>query len=147
MNLIIRPLRETDIEPLSVIEAEAFSMPWSPRDFAELLKHDYCLYLVAEADGVVAGCAGMTVSCGEGNIDNVVVAGEYRGRGIAQSMLKALFRAGAAQGVEAYTLEVRAGSREAIHIYEKAGFVSEGVRPRFYEKPTEDALIMWKRDA
>ncbi|MCM1044876.1 MAG: ribosomal protein S18-alanine N-acetyltransferase [Candidatus Gastranaerophilales bacterium] len=147
MELRIRPLCEADIEPLSAIEAEAFSMPWSPRDFAELLKHDYCLYLVAEADGVVAGCAGMTVSCGEGSIDNVVVAQKYRGRGIAKRMLEALFERGAAQGVGAYTLEVRVGNREAIHLYEKVGFVSEGVRPRFYEKPTEDALIMWKRDA
>ena len=35
---------------------------------------------------------------------------------------------------------------QAIHIYEKAGFVSEGIRPHFYDKPKEDALILWKRD-
>ena len=33
----------------------------------------------------------------------------------------------------------------AIRLYESLGFVSEGVRPDFYERPREDALIMWKR--
>ncbi len=145
MKLTIRPLREEDIGALAEMEARAFSMPWTAQDFADLLKYDYCLYLVAEVDGAVAGCLGMRILCGEGNIDNVVVADRYRGRGIAQKMLCELLKTGAERGVKAYTLEVRSSNAAAIHIYEKAGFVSEGVRPGFYEKPTEDALIMWKR--
>ena len=48
-------------------------------------------------------------------------------------------------GVKAFTLEVRVSNEAAIHMYEKVGFVSEGIRPGFYEKPAEDAMIMWKR--
>ncbi|MCM1534436.1 MAG: ribosomal protein S18-alanine N-acetyltransferase [Clostridium sp.] len=144
-NLIIRPLEESDIGPLSKIEEASFSMPWSPQDFADLLKRDYCLYLVAEADKKVVGSAGMTDICHEGSIDNVVVAEEYRGQGIAGKLLEALFEIGRERGIKAYTLEVRVSNQAAIHVYEKAGFMSEGIRPRFYEKPTEDALIMWKR--
>ena len=48
-------------------------------------------------------------------------------------------------GVKAFTLEVRVSNKAAIHMYEKVGFVSEGIRPGFYEKPVEDAMIMWKR--
>ena len=36
-------------------------------------------------------------------------------------------------------------SEECLRFYEKLGFVSEGIRPGFYEKPVEDACIMWKR--
>ena len=43
------------------------------------------------------------------------------------------------------TLEVRVGNTTAICLYESLGFKGEGVRPDFYEKPKEDALIMWKR--
>lgn len=147
MNIEIRALREEDIEPLSLIEAESFSMPWSPKDFRELLTRDYCIYLTALADGEVAGCCGMTNLCQEGNIDNVVVAERFRNRGIAHAMLERLIAAGEEAGITAFTLEVRVSNRAAIHLYEKLGFVSEGIRPRFYEKPTEDASIMWRRAA
>ena len=145
MKLIIRALKEEDIEPLSRIEAEAFSMPWSPQDFADFLSRSYCTYLVAELDGEVVGSCGMTNICNEGNIDNVVVAESFRGRGIATKLLESLLELGDKMGVEAYTLEVRVSNSAAIHVYEKLGFVSEGIRPGFYEKPTEDAMIMWKR--
>lgn len=145
MELIIRELREEDIEPLSRIEAESFSMPWSPQDFADLLKRSYCTYLVAELDGQVVGSCGMTNICNEGNIDNVVVGEQFRGRGIATKLLESLFELGDEMGVEAYTLEVRVSNAAAIHVYEKLGFVSEGIRPGFYERPREDAMIMWKR--
>ena len=145
MNLVIRKLTESDVEPLAAIEARSFSMPWSAKDFSDLLKRDYCLYLVAEVDGRVVGCLGMTDICHEGNIDNVVVDEDWRGKGIAWQMMQEIFVRGARRGVEAYTLEVRISNQPAIRLYEKAGFVSEGIRPNFYEKPTEDAVIMWKR--
>ena len=145
MNITIRELRDSDVEPLSMIEAASFSMPWSAQDFRDLLSRDYCLYVVAEADGEVAGCAGLTNCCNEGNIDNVVVAERFRGQGIARRMLTDLLARAEEKGMEAFTLEVRVSNAAAIHVYEKLGFVSEGIRPRFYEKPTEDAVIMWRR--
>lgn len=144
-KLIIRKLTEEDVEPLSAIESASFSMPWSAEDFAALLTRDYCVYYVAEVDGEVAGCCGMTNICNEGNIDNVVVAEKFRGQGIATALLERLLEEGDSLGVTAYTLEVRVSNAPAIHVYEKLGFVSEGIRPNFYEKPTEDANIMWKR--
>ncbi len=145
MQIEIRKLREEDIEPLSRIESESFSMPWSPKDFRDLLTRDYCIYLVALADGEVIGCCGMTNLCQEGNIDNVVVAERFRNRGVACAMLKELIAMGEEAGITAFTLEVRVSNAAAIHLYEKLGFVSEGIRPRFYEKPVEDASIMWRR--
>ena len=141
----IRELQDEDIEALSRIESESFSIPWSANDFRDLLTRDYCMYLVAVAEGEIAGCCGMTVLCGEGNIDNVVVAKHFRNRGIASAMLKELLARGEAAGVGEFTLEVRVSNKAAIHIYEKLGFASEGIRPRFYEKPVEDANIMWRR--
>lgn len=144
-KIMIRRLQVSDIERLAEIEAASFSMPWSAQDFADLLKRDYCTYLVAEADGLLVGSCGMTEICQEGNIDNVVVAEQFRGRGIAQCLLQELLALGEKNGVEAFTLEVRVSNVPAIHVYEKLGFVSEGIRPGFYEKPVEDAMIMWRR--
>lgn len=145
MNLEIRELRSEDVETLAGIESRSFSMPWSKQDFENLLSHDYCFYLVAVVDGKVVGCCGFTNLCNEGNIDNVVVDEAYRGKGVGYAMLSELIRCGEQDGVEAFTLEVRVSNAPAIHLYEKLGFRSEGIRPGFYEKPTEDALIMWRR--
>lgn len=144
-NIIIRSFREDDAEEISAIEMNSFSMPWSIQNFLDLLKREYCYYLVAEMDGVLVGGCGMTISCQEGNIDNVVVDEAFRDRGIAQQMLRELILQGEKHGVKAFTLEVRVSNEPAIHVYEKLGFVSEGIRPRFYEKPVEDAMIMWRR--
>lgn len=145
MRIEIRELRNEDTAALAKIEAETFSMPWSENAFRELLNHSYCRYLVALVDGQVAGCCGYMDICHEANIDNVVVAEQFRNRGIARAMLETLLAAGDAEGVEAYTLEVRVSNGAAIHLYEKCGFRSEGIRPGFYDRPKEDAVIMWKR--
>ena len=77
------------------------------------------------------------------NLSNLCT--KYRGRGIATQMMTALLEEGRKQGIEEFTLEVRVSNAAAIKVYEKMGFVSEGIRPRFYEQPVEDAMIMWKR--
>lgn len=133
MKIEVRPLRDTDIEELSRIEAASFSMPWSAEDFRGLLLRDYCLYVVAETDGHIAGCAGLTDSFHEGNIDNVVTAPEYRNLGVGSEMLEKLLRLGAERGITAYTLEVRVSNAPAT-VYMKSlvssrkGFVPDFMR-------------------
>ena len=91
------------------------------------------------------GFAGMTLLGDEGDIDKVMVDPAHQRQGIADALLSALFTQGDQLGATAYTLEVRVSNEPAIRLYQKHGFESAGVRPRFYEKPAEDALIMWKR--
>ena len=100
---------------------------------------------MAEEDGELLGGCGVLLIVGEGNITNVVIKPEARNRGIGTGLLQYLIEEGYRERLNAFTLEVRVSNQAAIHVYEKVGFVSEGVRPHFYEKPTEDALIMWKR--
>lgn len=140
-----RRLCEGDVEALSIMAAECFSVPWSAKAFAELVNDEKSIYLVAVRDKEVVGCCGVVNSYGDGDIDIVMVKEKERGQGIAYAMLQELLKIGETIGVENYTLEVRVSNAPAIHVYEKLGFVSEGIRPRFYEKPTEDAMIMWKR--
>lgn len=145
MNIYIRRLQEADIPRLLSYEQAAFSSPWSEDSFRALLNKPHYMYLVALVDEQVAGICGMVNVCGEGDIDKVLVGESFRGQGIAQQMLGELLAWGEQEGIRDYTLEVRVSNAPAIRVYEKAGFVSEGVRPGFYDKPTEDALIMWRR--
>ena len=93
----------------------------------------------------VVGICGVKKIFEEGEISNVAVHPDFRGRGISRKMLDLLMREAREDGVEAFTLEVRAGNRIAIRLYESLGFRTEGVRPGFYDKPVEDGLIMWQR--
>ena len=58
-------------------------------------------------------------------------------------MLRELLQQGQGLGIMYWTLEVRVSNSAAIHLYEKIGFTSAGIRPGYYEKPKEDANIMW----
>ena len=72
---------------------------------------------------------------------NVAVAPERRRQGIASRLISRLI---AEAGDELpFTLEVRVSNRDAIAMYERLGFRSAGVRPRYYQDNGEDALIMW----
>ena len=82
---------------------------------------------------------------GEGEITNVAVAKKFRRRGIGRALMEYMLKEAELLGMESATLEVRISNTPAIRLYESLGFQGEGVRPNFYEKPKEDALIMWKR--
>ena len=143
--IVYREMTAEDVPFISRLEEETFSMPWSAASFLQMIEKEDARYYVAEEDGKLLGGCGLLLIAGEGNITNVVVAPEARRRGVATGMLSHLLAAGDREGLTAYTLEVRVSNQAAIALYEKLGFVSEGIRPNFYEKPTEDAMIMWKR--
>lgn len=144
-TIVIRKMQEQDLEQVSKLEEENFSMPWSVDSFREMVSHPDALYLVAIDRGRVCGTCGVRNVSGDGEITNVVIREEYRGSGLAQRMLLDLISQGMEMGITAFTLEVRKSNAVAIHVYEKLGFVSEGIRPHFYEQPAEDAVIMWRR--
>lgn len=143
--LQIREMEASDVEEASRLESEAFSMPWSARDFLEMVEADYAHYYVAENEGQIIGCCGIRNIAGEGEITNVVVDSACRNQGIGYKMMQYMLEKAAGQNITACTLEVRVSNKAAIRLYERLGFKGEGIRPRFYEKPIEDALIMWKR--
>ena len=145
MELLIKPLTEEYVDQVCVLEEEAFSMPWHRESFLEMIENVNACYLVGIIINQVVASCGLRNIVGDGEITNVVTAADMRGKGIGKMMLLKLTEQGIQMGVEAFTLEVRMSNEAAIHLYEKLGFVTEGIRKNFYEEPKEDALIMWKR--
>lgn len=151
--IAFRFMEERDVEAVSRIEQETFSMPWRPEDFLDMIRNENSFYVVAEmteetensSHGKIIGSGGVMNILGEGDITNIAVEASQRGKGVGTALLRFLMEEGKKMGITAYTLEVRVSNAPAIHVYEKLGFVSEGVRRGFYEHPKEDALIMWKR--
>lgn len=143
--LRIREMEAADVETVSKLESEIFTMPWSAKDFLEMVEADYAYYYVAEIDDKIVGCCGIRDIAGEGEITNVLVDAENRKKGIGKKMMEYMLERAKQVGIGDCTLEVRVSNKAAIRLYESLGFKGEGVRPNFYDKPREDALIMWKR--
>ena len=145
INLEIREMRSEDVDTVTNLEESCFSMPWKRADFEDILTRSDRIYLVAIYEGSLIGGCMMSEIAGEGDISNVAVYEQYRGQRIADALLKAMFTLGLERGILDYTLEVRSQNQPAIRLYERNGFITEGVRKNFYQKPTDDALIMWRR--
>ncbi len=138
-------MTEADIAEAAALEKAIFSMPWSVQAFSDTLRDAKARYVAAKEDGMLVGYCGAYLIAGEGNIMNVAVAKEKRGRGIAAWMLQKLMEESMQEGILEFTLEVRESNAAAIRLYSRLGFQIEGIRKNFYEKPMENALIMWKR--
>ena len=144
--ITVRKMKKEDLDRVSQIEKECFSTPWSRDSFEDMIDNEAALYMVAEDNGYIVANCGVIIAAGEGDICNVAVDPSYRKRGIAKLLLtRVMEEASKEMGVLSFTLEVRRSNTAAISLYEKLGFVNEGIRPGFYTSPKEDAVIFWKR--
>lgn len=140
-----RRMCKEDVLQVAAIEKESFSEPWSAQAFFDALDDSVFMYMVAEYSGEIVGYCGLYKVLEEGNITQVAVREDMRGRGVAGKLLQDFMQNGESVGISAYTLDVRVSNRAAIRLYEKCGFVTECVRKNYYSLPDEDAYIMWKR--
>lgn len=143
--LEIREMLKQDLEQVAALEEKIFSVPWSKSGFEQSLKQENTFYLVGIVAGEVVAYGGILQILDEGDVTNIAVTKQCRGRGFGRKMMEALIERGKYRNIVAFTLEVRASNQAAISLYEKLGFRNEGIRKNFYEKPVEDAIIMWKR--
>lgn len=145
MDIKIREMQPQDVAAVTALEESCFSMPWKRHDFEEILTNPDRIYLVAESDNRIIGGCMLTMITGEGDVSNVAVNEAYRGQHIATALIQELLYYGEEKGIADFTLEVREQNHIAIRLYESVGFVSEGIRPNFYDKPKDNAVIMWRR--
>ncbi|NLZ46765.1 MAG: ribosomal protein S18-alanine N-acetyltransferase [Clostridiales bacterium] len=138
----IRRMEMNDVPQVANIEKECFSQPWSENAIAEEIENPFGLTLVAYDDKTIAGFINVRVVGAEIYINNIAVVENYRGMGVAEELLTVMEQE--VSSCEFLTLEVRKSNIPAQNLYKKFGYVEVGMRRDFYEKPTEDALIMTK---
>ncbi|MCL6614876.1 MAG: ribosomal protein S18-alanine N-acetyltransferase [Firmicutes bacterium] len=145
MPVVVDRMTVADLDEVLAIESASFASPWSRASFLyELLENQRAVYLVAKEDERVVGYIGMWVIFDEGHITNLAVHPDFRRRGIGALLLSELIAEAKTRGVSHLTLEVRQSNLGAQLLYAKHGFVTRGVRRRYYRDNDEDALIMWK---
>lgn len=142
-EIIIRKMQPEDLAEVCKIEKDNFSLPWSEKSFLESMEREDTVFLVALEDEDVAGYIGCYCIAGAGEITNVAVKASHRRKGIGGKLLQKLYEEGISLDTQEYFLEVRESNEAAIGLYLRQGFVKEGIRKNFYEKPVENAVIMW----
>jgi ribosomal-protein-alanine N-acetyltransferase len=144
--IVIAPLRKKDLRAVMAIECQVYTHPWSQPLFAsELALPASRVYLVARADRVVVGYAGLMLAPDEAHVTTIAVDPEWQRRHVATRLMVALTREAIERNYAAMTLEVRVSGRGAQALYRRFGFVPEGARKGYYVGPPEDAVVMWAR--
>ena len=137
----IIPMAQSHIDAVAALEQACFADPWSAAALAEELSNPPAVFRVAVEGDTVLGYVGMHHVLDEGFITNVAVSPDARRRGVARALLADLSAYGAAHSLYRITLEVRVSNVAARTLYESEGYRLDGVRPKFYSHPTEDAAI------
>lgn len=144
----LEPMSLDDLEAVLAIELQSFTMPWTDAMFRSELQHERTSRLLVarqeRADGPVVGYIGYRIVVDEMHVILIAVAPAWRRRGVARQLLGQAMDQARAAGCTRATLEVRVSNTPAQQLYYSLRFAPVGTRPRYYLRPTEDALILWR---
>ena len=119
--------------------------PWPAAAFTRALAAPHARYVGARVDDLLVGYAGIArlgrTPPFEYEIHTIGVDPAYQGRGIGRRMMTELL-----EDADSVTyLEVRTDNPTAIALYTSLGFVTVGLRKRYYRASGADAFTM-RRD-
>jgi [ribosomal protein S18]-alanine N-acetyltransferase len=145
IDLSIVPMDESNIKEIETISKLSFPIPWSLDSLKKELENKYAKYIVLKLGSAVIGFGGMWIIFDEAHITNIAVHPDYRKNGLGDILVETLLHICKEKKLVGITLEVRKSNIVAISLYEKHGFIVEGIRKSYYEDNKEDALVMWNR--
>ena len=147
MSVVYGDLTRADAARCAELEALLFSGddPWPQKAFVRELAAQHIRYVAARAGDKLIGYAGISrlgrVAPFEYEIHTIGVDPAYQRHGIGRAMMARLLDE--VDGV--VYLEVRTDNDAAIALYQSLGFVTVGVRRRYYRASGADAFTM-RRD-
>ena len=147
-SVLMEPMVAGDLDAVLAIEHKSFSMPWTDTMFlSEMRQCPASQLLVARPEkrpATIVGSVGYRAVLDEMHVMILAVAPAWRRRCIAQHMLSEAMEQARQADCARATLEVRASNVGAQQLYYRLGFAPVGVRPKYYQRPSEDALILWR---
>ena len=144
--MTLRDLLPAEAEEAAALDAASpTAAHWAAADYARLARGEFparfCL-VAEEPPGRIGGLLLAVLAPPESEILNLVVAPALLRKGLATALVEEAMRRMAQAGVRRVWLEVRASNVAAQAFYRRLGFREAGRRPRYYQDPTEDALVL-----
>ena len=143
--VVIRRMKLEDAAAVAEMEHQIFSDAWSEKSVVASIENPRAICLIAEKGGRQIGYLFAYTAADEAEIARIATVKERRRTGVGAYLLEHLEMLGKAARVEKILLDVRKGNTAARTFYAGQGFVEDGKRTGFYEKPKEDAVLMSKR--
>jgi ribosomal-protein-alanine N-acetyltransferase len=147
-TILVRPMRDDDLERVHSIDQLSFPKPWPEGAFRyEMQRNPNALSLVAErttpeGKREVVGMVVVWFILDEAHIATLAVHPDYRRRGIGRKLVAEVMLEAVHRGVSRVILEVRDTNEKAQSLYKEFGFQSVGRRYRYYQDTGEDAILM-----
>lgn len=141
-KITVHKMKFEESAAVAEMEHQIFPDKWSERAVLDTLENEQTICLTAEKAGRLIGYLFAYVAADEADIARVAVLKESRKQGVGSELMKELKKVGQEQELKKLLLDVRRSNTAARAFYKKHGFTEDGVRPGFYEKPEEDAVLM-----
>ena len=143
--MLIRRAIPADIPHIRSLERHAETAAhWAAREYDALFAPEAPkrLALLAGEGDDIEGFLIARCDLDDWEIENVVVASDRQRGGIGGLLVGELLHQAGEAGATSVLLEVRESNLPARRLYGKLGFVETGRRPKYYENPQEDALLL-----
>lgn len=139
----LRPMTESDLAEVLVIENRVYEYPWSEGIFRGCLRAGNCCWIIRETEQLIAYGV-MSVAAGESHLLNLCVHPEHTRRGYGGALVGHLQKLAVRHRAEVMFLEVRPSNIGALNLYRNIGFSEVGLRRGYYpaQRGREDAMVM-----
>jgi [ribosomal protein S18]-alanine N-acetyltransferase len=135
-----------DLPQIEAIDRDCLGGFWGLGGYIqEIERPDSCLLAVVNSENLILGFGCLWAVLEEAHITTLAVRPEYQCQGLGKYLVWGLLDTAYRRGLEWAALEVRISNRVAIALYEKFDFKIIGNRPKYYELPSEDGLVMWRK--
>jgi ribosomal-protein-alanine acetyltransferase len=141
---VVRKFESRDARAVDeILRKSPEAAAWSLKSLEQLDRRGELAWVI-EIAGEVAGFLVARAVVAEAEILNLSIDPVKRRAGNANALLQEGIAEFRRLHVRKIFLEVRESNTAAMHFYEKNGFVRNGLRPAYYQNPTEAAVLMMR---
>lgn len=151
-NITITDFAAKHINDILNIQTETGLSFWSKNDYLSELERDDSIFKIAQNFNkkivgfalirlLIGNSAASNISFDSSEILNIAVLNSFQKKGVGQMIFDEILLALKEKNIKEIWLEVRASNAKAIGFYQKNGFEMQFERKKYYQNPTENALI------